>query len=85
LQEKKGNLKQLCFFSVNSSNFTGFLEENCQILDITKLGGKKIKNPRTGSQRFCEGEFSPFCEEYSFKGLFCCKFRAFSNNGLEND
>jgi len=41
--EIKGNLKQLCFFSVNSSNFAGFLEKNCLILDITKWGGEGQK------------------------------------------
>jgi len=41
--EKIGNLKQLCFFSVNSSNFAGFLEKKLPNFGYYKMGGKKKK------------------------------------------
>jgi hypothetical protein len=60
LQKKKGNLKQVCFFIVNSSNFAGFLEKNCQILDITKLGGKRKRKPGLGAGDFAGANFRHF-------------------------
>ncbi len=57
--EKIGNLKKLCFFSVNSSNFAGFLDKKiAKFWILQNWGGKKKKKkPGLGASDFVGANF----------------------------